>query len=228
MATIAVDSKSHQAVREQGTEAELYGRSPRAGEWRDVRLTGLRDGLHDADHTLEIVDIEADDLSAVGVLIIAGRCNAVMFSDSELERIKRYSENGGAIMLMANHPPGFVSPQNQVSDALDLPITFEMAEGHSGRYNMLRHEITNDCEDIQIRRFCRISTESNASVIIEHADPSIGPLAIAIEANASRGRIVVIGSAGHIASVDDSKSDLFGTASNSKVTINSIEWLLGT
>ena len=227
MATIALDSKCHQAIRENGTEGIHYPETDGVAEWRGTRLKGLRSALGLVGHNLEVINIETDSWGDASVLIIAGRHDVVSFSDSELDRIASFSECGGGVLLMANHPKGFVSPQNQVAQRLDLPISFEMAEGKSGSYRLLDHEISKGCGDIHIRTFCRMSVSADPllTVIAQHTDEKIGKFAVAMEAGNGHSRLVAVGSAGHIASLDDSGSDLFSSDSNSEWTLNTIAWL---
>jgi len=130
---------------------------------------------------------------------------------------------------MGNHPPDFVSPQNQVSQKLSLPVSFLMAEGTSTGYTLLPHEISQGCIGIHIRRFCRLSVACDplATVISKHNNSELGDFAVAIEAGKTRGRVVAVGSAGHIASKDDSRADQYSTESNSRWTLNMITWLAG-
>lgn len=229
MARIALDSRSHQAIREEGTEATHYGVAPRADEWRGRRLSGLRSDLDSLGDSLDIVDLENDDLTDATVLIIAGRHDCASFTETELDRIARFSQTGGGIVLMANHPPGFVSPQNRVCQRLELPVMFQMHDGTTGRCSLRPHETSRDCEEIEIRTSCGISVSASplATAIVGETDGSSGAVAVAIESGTDHARIVAIGSAGHIASYDDSRSDLYASASNARWTLNIIDWLRG-
>jgi hypothetical protein len=225
MAKVIMDSKCHQAIREEGTEDIHYRK--KSGQWKGKRLTGLRDALITLGHNFDILSFEKDNLNDASVLIIAGRCDAVPFLDSELDKVASFSQNGGGILLMANHPMKFVSPQNQIVDRLNLPILFLMDEGQSKEIELLPHEISESCDDLNIRTFCRLSVSVNPliTIIAENSDKTIGEFAVAIEAGNVYSRIVAVGSSGHISSFDDSKSDLFSSASNAKWTLNTISWL---
>ena len=228
MAKVVMDSKGHQAIRHLGTESNHYP-NPRAGDWKGIRLTGLEDALRSLGHSFEIVDIETHSLDDVGVLIIGDRNDRVPF-DNEINIIINYSKNGGGILIMSNHPPGFVTPQNKVAEKLKLPISFIGQEWPCTSFRLLPHEISDGCQFICIRTGCVISVDNSplVSVIAEHTSSDIGALAVAIEAGNDNSRIVAIGSAGHIASYDDKKTDMFSQASNKKWTQNIISWLLRT
>jgi hypothetical protein len=230
MSRIALDSKSHQAIREQGTEATYYGNAPRAGRWKGKRLTGLIGDLSSSGHTLDIVNLETDpwtDESAL--LIVAGRCDAVSFTSTELKHVAGFYQRGGGLLLMANHPQVFVAPQNQVCHSLVLPLVFQKLEGSRSGYSLRPHYISQGCQSIAIRRFCRLSIQDDArsTILAQHTDPQLGALAVALEAIEDCGRAVAVGSAGHIASLDDSYQDLYAEASNASWTLRTIEWLLG-
>lgn len=228
MAKIILDSKCHQAIRAEGTEHVHYNRNQ--GKWKGKRLTGLRNSIESLGHSFEIVDISQNDLGEASVLVIAGRSDAVPFLDHELNKIDSFSKSGGGILLMANHPMSFISPQNQVVDELDLPFSFLFREGKSNNIDLLPHEISEGCGELNIRRFCRLSVSADPliTVIAKHTDKRIGDFAIAIENGNDHSRLVVVGSSGHISSFDDSKTDLFSSASNERWTLNIIAWLLNT
>ncbi|MFC1815133.1 hypothetical protein ACFL0M_04150 [Thermodesulfobacteriota bacterium] len=228
MLRIVMDSKCHQTIRDAGVEVTHYGpNASRAGEFQGKRLIGLRDALHALNYKFDLVDLEDRDWIDAAVLIIAGRANPVSFTNTKLNKISEFSKGGDGLLLMGNHPNAFVTPQNQVSQRLNLPVTFQMAEGNSPGYNLLPHEISKGCESIYIRRFCRLAIENDpiASVIAKHGPTSLGDFAAAIEPGVGHSRLVVVGSAGHIASLDDSDNDLFSVASNAKWTLNMIVWL---
>ena len=62
---------------------------------------------------------------------------------------------------------------------------------------------------------------------VEDEDGAIGSLAAAGDGAASGGRVMVATSGGHIASIDDSETDMYSSANNAKWTMNIIEWLQG-
>jgi len=81
MATVVMDAKCHQALREAGAETQHYGpNAPNAGEFRGKRLTGLRDDLISENHSFDIVDMDNSDWLGATVLIIAGRSQTVSFT----------------------------------------------------------------------------------------------------------------------------------------------------
>ncbi len=230
MAGIAMDLKSHQAIREEGAEATYYPRAPRAGEWKGRRLSGLRSDLSSLGDSLDIVNLETGNWADASVLIIAGRNDCVSFTEAELARIADFSRNGGGVLLMANHPPDFVEPQNRVCEMLHLPVTFHMTHGNSTRCQVLPHDISKNCDTIHIRRCCRMTISRNPLVVplTEQSDQSGGHIAAAIDAGDDHGRVVAVASAGHIASRDDSGADLYASASNATWTVNAISWLWRT
>ena len=63
-------------------------------------------------------------------------------------------------------------------------------------------------------------------MIAKHINTQIGDFAIAIEAGNGHAKVVVVGSAGHIASMNDPGADLFSPCSNAQWTLNMIEWLI--
>lgn len=228
-----MDSRSHQAVREQGAEVTSYrlplsgpGRT-RAGKWKGKRLTGLRDGIAAAGHEFHIADLATDDWSDAAVLIVAGRNDSVTFSDAELARIADFSRRGGGMLLMANHPRKFVAPQNLVCEALGLPVSFEMRNGSRGRCVLRAHETSDGCDAVQIRTSCALAVQSSPLATVLAVSPVWNEeiLAVAVESNEQHGRVVAMGSAGHIASLDDSGADLFASASNARWTLSLLRWL---
>jgi len=224
MAIVIMDSKCHQAIREQGTEDNYYGKKP--GQSKGKRLTGLRDSLGRLGHRFEIRNIEHDKIDDACVLIIAGRSAAVPFLDPELDKIAGFSRNGG-VLLMANHPGKFVQPQNQVADRLNLAVEFLMKEGLSKKIALLPHAISTNCDELDIRRFCQMSVSPNSltTVIAEHSNARIGAFAVAIDSEDDHSRVVAVGSSGHISSYDDKPLDLFSSKSNCTWTMNMISWL---
>ena len=227
MPKVAMDSKCHQAIGEDGSEATHYPRADDAGKWQGKRLTGLRQDLESSGDTLDIVDLQNEGWADSSVLIIAGRHDCVSFTGAELERIAGFSQSGGGVLLMANHPTQFVKPQNQVCERLRLPVVFDMIQGSRARCQVLPHQISENCDSIWVRTCCRmsVSLEPLVAPLASHSEESIGHIAAAIDADGHHGRVVVTASAGHIASLDDSEADLYATMSNGMWTLNIVSWL---
>lgn len=233
MVKVFLDSKSHQAIRNQGTEAIYYRNPPNAGSWRGRRLTGLQAGLTSRGYAMAFIDLSETRIDDAGVLMITGRSQIIPFSNAELAGITTFFKRGGGLFLMANHS-GFVEPQNQVAKALNLPVTFheKTVQGEKQQLSLYTsHPISKDCElGLQIRTSCSMTLGecSSSTVLARNEDPDIGDFAVAIErAGDISGRTVVITSGGHISSCDDSFTDLFEAASNATWTLNAIEWLAG-
>jgi hypothetical protein len=228
---VLFDSKSHQAIRHQGTEPQLYEGAPPYEEWRGRRLSGLHDALATRGYAVAIDGLNDTTLKDVDVLVISGRREVVPFSEIELAAIVAFHNRGGGLLLMGNHKH-FVAPQNQVARALDLPVTLNddwVREAEQRLVLTPGHPISRDCaQGLRIRTSCTLNVREDASatVLVRNEDPEIDVFAVAIErAAAAQGRVVVMTSGGHIASLDDSLTDLFGSAANATWTLNVIQWL---
>jgi len=232
MIHVILDSKCHQAIRHQGTEEEHYQvPSSYAGRWRERRLTGLKDALAMRGYALEISDFNLDGLAEAAILVIAGRVQKVPFSNAETETIAAFCNNGGSLLLMANHK-GLVAPQNQIVEVLKLPIRFNETAVLLEKQQLIlhaEHPISKNCKlGLHIRTSCTMTLEDcpSATVLAKNEDLSIGPFAVALEHEGQiRRRTVIMTSAGHISSDDDSNTDLWAAASNAKWTLNIIDWL---
>jgi len=233
MLRVLFDSKSHQAIRQRGTELEHYGEPPRLDTWRGRRLAGLETALASRGYAMEITDLQPGLLDDACVLVISGRSQDVPFYEGEMAVITTFFGRGGSVFLMGNHQ-GFVAPQNQVAQALSLPVTFHdvwVKEVDQRLALDSSHPISQDCgHGLKIRTSCSMTVEQGPAVAVlcTNEDPDVGTFAAAIErTEASPGRVVVITSGGHISSHDDSGTDLLSAASNETWTLNAIAWLAG-
>ena len=230
MIHVLVDSKSHQAIRHLGSESKHYPDVANAGHWRGRRLTGFEADLRDRGMDLVLDDLSDDSLTDATVVMITGRSNRIPFSDAELEALSVYHQQGGAIFLMANHA-GFVMPQNQVATVLGLGVEFQEVTRTDRRPRLVErpmHETSRGCpEGLRIRTSCQMTVGRDFVTTVEDEDGAIGSLAAAGDGAASGGRVMVATSGGHIASIDDSETDMYSSANNAKWTMNIIEWLQG-
>lgn len=232
MVHVMLDSKCHQAIRHQGTEEEHYPFSASsAGIWRGRRLTGFLDALAMRGHSLAISGCESEALAEASILVIAGRIQAVPFSERELATISAFCSGGGSLLLMANHA-GLVAPQNQIADALNLPARFHETAVAPEKQRLVlhaEHPISAGCGlGLRIRTSCTMTLTdcAAATVLATNEDSTIGAFAATLEPDGdTRRRTVVMTSAGHIASDDDSNADLWGAASNAAWMLNIIDWL---
>ena len=230
MKTIAIDSQSHQALRHSGNDRISYPNASRAGQWQDVRLTGLHEDLEKRKYNLILTDISNATLADVSALIISGRSNKLLFTEDELNAIDTFNKAGGGIFLMGNHK-GFVEPQNQIVRKLNIPITFHETWINTLQPRVLtdsNHPIIQGCNNgLNLRTSCTMTLDSNSGIqLVIDENPAIGVIMAAIESpESTKGRIVVSTSAGHIASRDDSGADIYSSINNARITLNTIEWL---
>ena len=133
---------------------------------------------------------------------------------------------------MANHA-GFVEPQNQIARALEIPVVFneKTIEGLQPNLNLdCSHPIMQGVDGVlRFRTSCTMSIGEGSMIpLVRDQRPKVGVIAAATNSgDASEGRVVVITSAGHIASCDDSGANLYGDGSNAMWTLNIVEWLAG-
>jgi hypothetical protein len=233
MYNAAFDSKSHQAIRHLGTESSYYPNPKNAGSWREIRLSGLKTELATHNFDISFIDLEPKLLDYIDVLVISGRSNRILFTEEELRTVKLLCSRGVGLFLMANHS-GFIEPQNQIAQCLFPHIVFHekpIPEARQQHYLNHSHPISHNCQQgISVRTSCTMSVTDNSDtkVLISNEDSDIGVFSVAIENVMDvPKRSVVIASAGHIASLDDSHRDMFNEASNKVWTLNAIRWLAG-
>ena len=136
--------------------------------------------------------------------------------------------------MTANHK-GLVEPQNQLATALGLPVTFNQTHVGTAQQKIelnADHPISTNCRlGVKIRTSCTMTlTQSpHATVLASYSDPALGVFAVAVDrpeqAQQARSRTVLMPSSGHIASLDDSMTDLWGSADNATWTLNIFDWL---
>jgi hypothetical protein len=232
MKKVVLDSKSHQGIRHLGTEAVYYGAAaPSAGSWKGRRLTGFQSALASRGYALEISDLSPDRLTGEAILVVAGRMQQVPFSIAEIASIAAFCNHGGSLLLMANHM-GHVTPQNQLAEALRLPVRFHETTVAPEKQQLnfrTEHPISKDCNSgLKIRTSCTMTLEKcpSATVLAEYEDRDFGPFAVALEHEGRpRRRTVAMTSAGHISSDDDTHADLWAADANATWTLNIIDWL---
>ena len=231
MFRVLLDSKSHQALRHLGTETIQYGERPGAGSWKGQRLTGFQSALLSRGYVLEINEVNSNALNGAAVLIIGGRAEIVSFSAEELAAISVFCQGGGGLLLMSNHDY-FAAAQNKVAEEMNLPIRFHDAWVPREKQRLIlnaEHQISADCKlGLDIRTSCTMTLMNcpEATVLANNEDLDIGVFAVALEYEGENcHRIVAMTSAGHIASDDDSHTDLWAAADNSTWTLNIIDWL---
>ncbi|MDP6776224.1 MAG: hypothetical protein QGI83_05625 [Candidatus Latescibacteria bacterium] len=227
MSRVLVDARSHQAIRHLGTESIHYSEDD-AAKWRGRRLKGLDAGLRDRNIELVFGDPSEAELAAASVLMLTGRSDSLPHTAAELQAVLGHHERGGPVFLMANHA-GFVAPQRQIAEALGLAVQFEMVTRTDRRPRFVEapfHETSHGCgEGLRIRTSCGMTVGDGFVVTVDDEDETIGSLAAARDRHGSTGRVMVTASGGHIASLDDSKTDLYASASNARWTMNIIAWL---
>ena len=224
MTTVVMDALSHQAIRAAGSEGEFYRAAPeRSGHWKGRRLTGLEHMLADLGHRFLVARPDNQTLAVAGLLIIASRSQDLPFTPSELDAIRDFVRNGGGLLLMANHRH-FISPQQQVALALDLPFGFIDATiaGFPG-IELSRHELTAGCDSIVVRNSSSIAAGPGAIAIAHFTADSRHRFAVAAEAG--KGRVVGTGDSGFMASSDDTGRDMFASGSNATFIANCVRWL---
>lgn len=225
MARIVLDALSHQAVRELGSEAEAYGSAPAdAGRWAGQRLTGLRQALDATGYQLAIAPPDADVLDDAVALIVGSRSQLVPFDALEIDAISAFVEMGGGLLLMANHR-GLVRPQQQLTEALKLPIMFNDISVVDGpRIGIVLHELTVGVEAIAVRNCCSLTVSTGAEPLALFNEPGH---VFAAAMSVGRGRVVAVADSGFIASRDDAGRDMFGSASNARFIGSILGWLAG-
>ena len=225
MARIVLDALSHQAVRELGSEAETYGTPPAdAGRWAGHRLTGLRQALEAAGYALAIAPPQPDELDDAAALIVGSRSQLVPFDALEMDAIAAFVETGGGLLLMANHR-GLVRPQQQLAEALKLPISFNDISVVDGpRIGLVLHELTAGVEAIAVRNCCSLAVAAGAEPLALFTEPGH---VFAAAMTVGRGRVVAVADSGFIASRDDAGRDMFASASNARFIGSILGWLAG-
>lgn len=225
MARIILDALSHQAVRELGSEAATYGTAPaEAGRWAGQRLTGLRQALGAAGYDLAIAPPDADVLDEAAALIVGSRSQLVPFDALETDAISAFVETGGGLLLMANHR-GLVRPQQQLAEALKLPISFNDISVVDGpRIGIVLHELTAGVEAIAVRNCCSLRLAAGAEPLALFSEP--GHVFAAVM-RVGLGRVVAVADSGFIASRDDAGRDMFASASNARFIGSILGWMTG-
>lgn len=231
---VLLDSKCHQGIRHLGTEIMHYGGPQGESPLRGKRLTGLQSALESKGYAFEVADITESNLSTCMILVVAGRADRKMFSVEEIKAISSFVQRGGSLLLTANHAR-FVAPQNQLAKSLGLPVTFNQTTVRTDQQKIkldADHPISSNCKlGLEIRTSCTMTlTQSqHATVIASYSDPVLGVFAVAVDrpeqAQQARSRTVLMPSSGHIASLDDSMTDLWGSANNATWMLNIFDWL---
>ena len=234
---VLLDSKCHQGAQHLGTNwpgtCQLCGHKGES-PWKGKRLAGLQSALESNGYAFEVSDITESNLSTVSILVVAGRGDPLMFSINEIEAIRKFVQRGGSLLLTANHQ-GLVAPQNQLTKALGLPVTFNQTTVGMDRQKIeldADHPISTNCKlGLKIRTSCTmtLTRSPHATVIASYSDPALGVFAVAVDrpeqAQQAQSRTVLMPSSGHIASLDDSKTDLWGSADNATWMLNIFDWL---
>lgn len=225
MARIVLDALSHQAVRELGSEVASYGVAPAdAGRWAGHRLTGLRQALDAAGFDLVIASPDADVLDEADALIVGSRSQLVPFDALETDAISAFVESGGGLLLMANHR-GLVRPQQQLAEALRLPIAFNDISVVDGpRIGIVLHALTEGVEAIAVRNSCSLKVEAGAEPLALFSQPEH---VFAAAMQVGPGRVVAVADSGFMASRDDAGRDMFSSASNARFLGSILGWLAG-
>ncbi len=225
MARIILDALSHQAVRELGSEAERYGTPPAdAGRWAGQRLTGLRQALEAAGYDLAIAPPDADVLDEAATLIVGSRSQLAPFDALETDAIGAFVATGGGLLLMANHR-GLVRPQQQLAEALKLPVSFNDISVVDGpRIGIVLHELTAGVEAIAVRNCCSLAVMPGAEPLALFSEPGH---VFAAAMTVGRGRVVAVADSGFIASRDDAGRDMFASANNARFVGSLLGWLTG-
>jgi hypothetical protein len=227
--TVILDSKSHQAIRHNGTEASYYAQARRGGQFKGDRLAGFATDLRNAGFPLILTEPTEMKLRDARVFIVGGRSDRIPFTDGELLAISHYYDRGGSIFLMANHR-GFIAPQNQIASALSIPVKFHDDSVMAKRPTIIGvdHCTSAGCsEGLQFRTGCAMSVLSELCVpMVVDEGRGNGIVAALVENDRCQGgRVFMTTSAGHISSLDDSRVNLYGTKSNATWTMNIVRWL---
>ena len=234
---VLLDSKCHQGAQHLGTnwpgECPLCGHKGES-PWKGKRLAGLQSALESKGYAFEVADITASSLSTCTILVVAGRGDQMAFSIEEVQAIRDFVQRGGSLLLTANHK-GLVAPQNQLAKALGLPVTFNQTTVRPDQQKIdlsAGHPVSTNCNlGLKIRTSCTmtLTPSPHATVIASYSDSSLGVFAVAVdrpqEAQQARSRMVIMPSSGHIASLDDSRADLWGSANNATWMLNIFDWL---
>ena len=212
-------------MREVGSEAETYGVAPAdAGRWAGHRLTGLRQALDLAGYELAIASPDADVLDDAAGLIVGSRSQLVPFDALETDAIAAFVETGGGLLLMANHR-GLVRPQQQLAEALKLPVSFNDISVVDGpRIGIVLHALTAGVEAIAVRNCCSLTLAAGAEPLALFSEPGH---VFAAAMTVGRGRVVAVADSGFIASRDDTGRDMFASANNARFIGSILGWLAG-
>ena len=234
---VLLDSKCYQGIQHLGTN--WPGSCPLCGHkgespWKGKRLAGLQSALESKGYAFEVADITAGNLSTCTILVVAGRWDQVTFSIEEVQAIRDFVRRGGSLLLTANHE-GLVAPQNQLTEALGLPVTFNQTTVMPDQQKIdlsAGHPVSANCNlGLKIRSSCTmtLTPSPHATVIASYSDSTLGVFAVAVDrpqqVQQARSRTVLMPSSGHIASLDDSMTDLWGSANNATWMLNVFDWL---
>jgi hypothetical protein len=161
------------------------------------------------------------------VLIVASRSQLFPFQRDEVEAIRAFVERGGALWLMANHRL-FVAPQQQLAEALGLPLKLnDVTVAGWPRLRLRPHPVTEGCSDLRVRNASSIGVVDPASAIVTFAADERHAFAVALDAEeATRGRVLVTSDSGFIASRDDTGQQMFEAGDNARFFTNAVDWLL--
>jgi hypothetical protein len=225
MSTVVMDALSHQAIRELGNEVAAYGNPPeQSGRWRGSRLTALTTLLASRDSQLTYAEPTSADLTVASALIVASRSQLHPFSDTDISSIDGFVTNGGGLLLMANHR-GFIKPQQQLATALALPLAFNDISIVSFPPIVTgTHPLCAGTQNLRVRNTASLRPLEQAETLAWFAgDPAH---VFAVACRHGKGRVVVTGDSGFMASKDDTGADLFSEADNSRFLANILDWLL--
>lgn len=223
MARVVVDALSHQGVRELGTESEAYGVvAAEAGRWRGQRLGGLRAALAAAGHELEVLRPDPDTLDDAAVLVVGSRSQLLPFDAIEVDAISTYLATGGGLLLMANHR-GMIAPQQQLAEALGLPVRFnDISVVNGPRIEMTAHKLAAGISALVIRNGCSLGVSEDELAVARFTEPRH---VFAAAMPAGLGRVVAVADSGFMASRDDAGRDMFAAGGNARFLGNVLGWL---
>lgn len=225
MSSVVMDALSHQAIRELGSESSAYGIAPdQAGRWRGSRLAGLTAMLAARGSALSYGEPRPATLAQAGALIVASRSQLHPFLDEDMATIKAFVAAGGGLLLMANHR-GFIRPQQQLAAALALPLAFnDISIANFPPIVAGAHPLTAGTQSLRVRNTASLQPLEQAERLAWFTgDPRH---VFALACRCGKGRVVVTGDSGFIASKDDTGLDLLAAGDNSRFVANVLDWLL--
>jgi len=242
-----IDTRSVQAAIHYG----LFGESPTANVGEndkkscELRLSQFLKLIEEVSGNLaersrgQENELQLAYLRKYDCLVLSTRI--YLFSQTELEAIRKFVEGGSSLLIMSNHPP-YDERDDKLARILGFSFRSPIYPWHGGHYgvttirenNLGDHPIVESvAKGITFNNSCRIALKGAENAIIlaslpeESTPENIFALAIDRPYGSKSGRIVAIADSGFIGGVDTKVPGpgQFEKADNPAFLRNIISWL---